>query len=680
MLFKLSAKNITKSIKDYAIYFFTLVLGVAIFYVFNAIESQSVMLQVSENTAEIIELMTNILSGVSVFVSFILGFLIIYASRFLIKRRNKEFGIYLTLGMGKRKISLILFFETLIIGAASLAIGLAIGIGLSQIMSVLVANMFDADMTKFQFVFSNSACVKTLIYFGIMYLFVMVFNTVIIGKCKLIDLIQSGKKVEKIKMKNPVICIFVFAISAAMIGYGYFMVTGGLTVMDDSREIYKAIALGAVGTFLLFWSLSGLVLKIVMTMKKVYYKELNSFTLRQVSSKINTAVIQLTLICLMLFVTICVLSSALSIKNSMSANLRNLAPMDVQLTKWIDHDSQNKKIIKDTEKTIFQTLEESGFDTKENLKDVVNYTVYYDKKFTLKATLGDMTGELMKQFKFLQYDSKEDIVKISDYNKIAKQYGHETFTLKNDEYMVVGDFESMVKVRNEVLKNGQTIELKGKTYKPKYRECKEGFIEMSGNPATSGLFIVPDHVVEALDVHMTGAIANYKAASKEELYEIEKKLDKVIENRWNKTSLISSNSKIDIAEATTGLGALVTFIGLYLGIIFLMASAAVLALKELSEATDNKERYMILKRLGADDKMVNKALFRQVGIFFMFPLLIAIVHSVVGLKFCTYILETFGKGGLLPSIIMTAVFLVVIYGGYFMITYFCSRNIIREKR
>ncbi|MCI9126814.1 MAG: ABC transporter permease [Eubacterium sp.] len=680
MLFKLSAKNITKSIKDYAIYFFTLVLGVAIFYVFNAIESQSVMLQVSENTAEIIELMTNILSGVSVFVSFILGFLIIYASRFLIKRRNREFGIYLTLGMGKRKISLILFFETLIIGAASLAIGLAIGIGLSQIMSVLVANMFDADMTKFQFVFSNSACVKTLIYFGIMYLFVMVFNTVIIGKCKLIDLIQSGKKVEKIKMKNPVICIFVFAISAAMIGYGYYMVTGGLTVMDDSREIYKAITLGAVGTFLLFWSLSGLVLKIVMTMKKVYYKELNSFTLRQVSSKINTAVIQLTLICLMLFVTICVLSSALSIKNSMSANLRNLAPMDVQLTKWIDHDSQNKKIIKDTEKTIFQTLEESGFDTKENLKDVVNYTVYYDKKFTLKATLGDMTGELMKQFKFLQYDSKEDIVKISDYNKIAKQYGHETFTLKNDEYMVVGDFESMVKVRNEVLKNGQTIELKGKTYKPKYRECKEGFIEMSGNPATSGLFIVPDHVVEALDVHMTGAIANYKAASKEERYEIEKKLDKVIENRWNKTSLISSNSKIDIAEATTGLGALVTFIGLYLGIIFLMASAAVLALKELSEATDNKERYMILKRLGADDKMVNKALFRQVGIFFMFPLLIAIVHSVVGLKFCTYILETFGKGGLLPSIIMTTVFLVVIYGGYFMITYFCSRNIIREKR
>ena len=122
MLFKLSLKNIKKSIKDYAIYFFTLILGVAIFYVFNAIDDQTVMMNVSSSTYEIIKLLTSILSSVSVFVSFILALLIIYASRHLIKRRNKEFGIYLTLGMSKRKISLILFFETLIIGILSLAV------------------------------------------------------------------------------------------------------------------------------------------------------------------------------------------------------------------------------------------------------------------------------------------------------------------------------------------------------------------------------------------------------------------------------------------------------------------------------------------------------------------------------------------------------------------------------
>ncbi|MCI6021931.1 MAG: FtsX-like permease family protein, partial [[Bacteroides] pectinophilus] len=203
MLFKISIKNIRKSFKDYAIYFFTLILGVAVFYVFNAIDSQTVMLKVNSSVYEIIKLMTDILSGVSVFVSFILGFLIIYASRFLIKRRNKEFGIYMILGMGKRKISLILFFETMLIGAVSLAAGIVLGTAASQFMSVIVANMFDADMTGFRFIFSSEACVKTIVYFAIMYVLVMLFNTFSISKCRLIDLLNAGKKNEKITMKNP---------------------------------------------------------------------------------------------------------------------------------------------------------------------------------------------------------------------------------------------------------------------------------------------------------------------------------------------------------------------------------------------------------------------------------------------------------------------------------------------
>ena len=225
MLFKLSIKNIQKSIKDYAIYFLTLVLGVAIFYVFNSIESQTVMMKVSSNTLEIINIMNQLLSSVSVFISFILGFLIIYASRFLIKRRNKEFGIYLTLGMSKRKISLILFFETLIIGILSLGVGLLIGFFLSELMSLLVANLFEADMTNFRFIFSSSAALKCLIYFGIMYLIVMIFNTISVSKCKLIDLINSSKKTEKIKLKNPILCVIIFIIACVMLIYSYYSVT-----------------------------------------------------------------------------------------------------------------------------------------------------------------------------------------------------------------------------------------------------------------------------------------------------------------------------------------------------------------------------------------------------------------------------------------------------------------------
>ena len=213
MLCKLSIKNIKKSIKDYAIYFFTLILGISIFYVFNALDSQTVMMNVSSSTQDLIDLMMTVLSSVSVFVSFILGFLIIYASRFLMKRRDKEFGVYLTLGMSKRKISLILFFETLFIGILSLIVGLVLGVISSQIMSLVVANMFEANLTKFVFVFSKEACLKTIFYFSIMYLLVMIFNTISVSKYKLIDLLNGAKRSEEVKLKNPYLCIIIFIIA-----------------------------------------------------------------------------------------------------------------------------------------------------------------------------------------------------------------------------------------------------------------------------------------------------------------------------------------------------------------------------------------------------------------------------------------------------------------------------------
>ena len=347
MLFKLSLKNITKSIKDYAIYFLTLILGIAIFYVFNAIDDQVVMMDVSSSTYEIIKLMTTTLSGVSVFVSFVLAFLIIYASRFLMKRRNKEFAIYLTLGMSKRKISFILFLETLLVGILSLGVGIGIGFLLSQLMSIVVANMFEADLTKFEFIFSKGACLKTLIYFGIMYFVVMMFNTINISKYKLIDLINSNKKSEKVKLKNSWFCVIVFLISVGILGYAYYLVNSIGEVMDE-LSILIPIALGSISTFLIFWSLSGFILKIVQKNKRFYYKKLNSFTIRQVSSKINTTVFSMTVICLMLFITICVLSSSLSMKNSLNKNLISFSPRDIELSRY-DMNSENSEETVQTE-------------------------------------------------------------------------------------------------------------------------------------------------------------------------------------------------------------------------------------------------------------------------------------------------------------------------------------------
>lgn len=317
MLFKLSIKNMKKSFKDYAIYFLTLVLGVAIFYMFNSLDSQEAMLQVSSSTREMVKLLVSLLSMVSVFVAVILGLLIVYANNFLISRRKKEFGIYMTLGMGRRQISKIILIETILVGIISLAVGIVIGVFASQFMSILVAKLFEADMSKFQFVFSEEACVKTCIYFAVMYLAVIIFNTISISRYKLIDLITATKKNEQIKIKNPVLCIIIFLISAVMLGYAYYKVTVGANTLRTAEDLLPVILIGIVATFLLFWSLSGFILKIVQARKKLYLKDTNMFVLRQLNNKINTTVVSMTVICLMLFMTITILSSALSLRNTM---------------------------------------------------------------------------------------------------------------------------------------------------------------------------------------------------------------------------------------------------------------------------------------------------------------------------------------------------------------------------
>ena len=685
MLFKLSIKNITKSIKDYAIYFFTLVLGVAIFYVFNAIDSQTVMLNVSSSTSEIIRLMTTILGGVSVFVSFILGFLIIYASRFLIKRRNKEFGIYLTLGMSKRKISLILFFETLIIGVISLGVGLALGIVLSQLMSILVANMFEADLTKFQFTFSSSAALKALLYFSIMYLIVMIFNTIIVNKCKLIDLLHGNKKSEKVKLKNPIICTIVFIIAVIALSYAYYLVTDGFgtsPLMNTISGILIPIALGCISTFLIFWSLSGLILKIVMHLKKYYYKGLNSFTIRQISSKINTTVFSMTIICLMLFFTICIFSSALSIKNSLSGNLKDLAPVDIQFSKLQqlsdeEEESFSKDIIEDYNTTVKDTLQR--LDVYKYLKEVVDINIYRLEEITLKDSFGDQIEQIGKDYPTLAYNVREDLVKLSDYNRLAKLYNKKELTLKDNEYVIIANYKMMADIRNISLKNNTKLTINGKDYYPKYQECQDGIIELSGSATNTGVIILPDNALEGIHPYKNILAANYQADTKEEKENVEDIVSTIINNHFNKDTLLSYNTKIDIYASSIGLGAMVTFVGLYLGIIFLISSAAILALKELSESTDNKERFNMLRKIGTDEKMINKALFNQIAVFFLFPLLLAIIHSIFGIEFANYILKTMGTESLLSSIILTAVFLVVIYGGYFLVTYYCSKTIIKER-
>ena len=694
MLFKLSIKNMKKSFKDYAIYFLTLVLGVAIFYMFNSLDSQEAMLQVSSSTRDIIKLMVSMLGYVSVFVAVVLGLLIVYANNFLINRRKKEFGIYMTLGMGKRQISKIILMETILVGIISLIVGLIIGVFASQFMSILVAKMFEADMSKFQFVFSKDACIKTCIYFAVMYVAVMFFNTFTVSRYKLINLLNASKKNENVKIKNPIICILVFLGAIVILGYAYWKVTGDVNSLTTADKILPPILMGITGTILVFWSLSGFILKVVQSIKNIYLNGTNMFVLRQINSKINTTVISMSVICLMLFMTISILSSSLALRNTMQRELVEMTPVDLNLYKTANlPESYIKygKEVKTTEAqradsriTLQETLKNNGLDMT-LLKDVIEIPIYATNDLTMGDFLKNKLQSIKLEFPMLAYETAEEIVKISDYNKVASLYGIEQYELKDNEYIVLCDFDGIGTIRDRVLADENILEIAGKEYKSKYNECKSGFIMMSTSHMNTGIILVPDSCNLTDDMkEKQFLVANFNANTDEEKQEIEeifRSNDSVLIQNLNENGLeIDGMTKISIIESSVGVATIVTFMAIYLGIIFLIASAAILALKQLTESSDNKQRYTILRKIGCDEKMINKALFRQIGIFFGLPLILAIIHSIFGIQFAMTMMEGLASSeDLLPSIVATVVIIGVIYGAYFLATYFGSKNIIKEE-
>ena len=696
MLFKLSIRNMKKSFKDYAIYFLTLVLGVAIFYMFNSLDSQQAMLKVSESTRQMIQLMIQVLGMISVFIAIVLGFLIVYANNFLINRRKREFGIYMTLGMGRRQISSIILLETILVGILSLVVGIFIGVFASQFMSILVAKLFEADMSEFTFVFSKDACIKTCIYFAVMYLAVIIFNTLTISRYKLINLLTAVRKNEKVKMKNPIVSILVFLASAVLLGYAYYLVTGGVYELQTGDELLKPILMGIVGTIGIFWSLSGFILRIIQTRKKIYLKGTNMFVLRQLNNKINTNIASMSIICLMLFMTISVLSGSLSIKSALDSQLDKFTPVDVNLYKtaylpesYVSSYSgetiyNTKEQIEDSRHPVSYTLETNGYDMND-LKDIVEIPIYTIPEWTLAYSLGDYYETTKSQYSMLAYDSSESIIKISDYNKIAELYGEEQYTLNDDEYIVLCNYEQMIDIRNQTLGTNSNIEINGKTYHSKYNECKDGFIYLATTEINAGIILVPDNFeLEDEWTEQYLLVANYNAETEEGKQEIENTLigsgdTEFFENIKEKGINLDGSSRISIIESSKGLATIIIFIAIYLGVVFLIASSAILALKQLTESSDNKQRYTILRKIGCDEKMINQALFRQIFIFFMMPLILAMIHSIFGIKFILSMLEVLASPDeLLPSIIVTAVIIGVIYGIYFLATYFGSKNIIKE--
>lgn len=665
MYSKIAYKNVKKSFKDYTIYFLTLTLAVCIFYSFNSIESQKAMMEMGSSTVQYVDSLSTIISYVSVFVAFILGSLILYANNFLIKKRNKEMGIYMTLGMSKNKISRILILETLIVGAFSLISGLLLGLLASQGLSVLVAKLFDFKMSGYTFVISTSAIGKTILYFGVMFILVMIFNSFVISKYKIIDLLTVSRKTEEIKFKNPMVYLatFILCVISLVVAYKFVLEVGIANINDPKFAI--SIALGVVGTVLFFFSLAGFILYVVKKNKKVYFKGLNIFVVKQINSKVNTNFISMSVICLMLFLTIGMLSTGFSFKNALELGLEDVTPFDASAYMYVSPEDKAQDIQK--------SLEHIGMKFDGNDK-VAYYNQYID------GTKIQNTIPLDKDFKNL--DTQVYYVKISDYNKLRKLKNEKPIDLKENEVLITSNFSKLLPHIENYMKDNSTINLDGKTYNIKNKEVIEENLKTDFMQSNMFTVIVSDDACTDKEISSSNVSVNFTGNNIEKREaDFSNLIDsyKTTDIDYDTVGFVMGASRNEVYEENKGLTTIILFIGIYLGIVFLISSMAVLALQQLSEASDSIERYKSLKRLGASTKSINKTIFVQTLVYFSIPVALAVVHSVVGIKVANDFISLFNQSDLGGSSLITAGIFMIVYVIYFYVTYSGYKNIVKNN-
>lgn len=687
MYFKMAFNNVKKSFKDYTVYFLTLTFAVCIFYSFNSISSQSILGELNEGQAQYIDILNQMMSILSVGVSVILGGLIIYATNFLIKRRKKEFGLYMILGMKKRSMSLILFFETFYIGIISLAAGLALGLILAQILSIFTAKLFVLEMTKYSFSISYQAVIKTILYFAIMYLIVMIFNIVCVSRYKLIDLLSAGKKNEKVKIKNIYVSTLILILSIVMLGFAYYYI--GISSLDYTKPEFKySIILGILGTLFFFYGISSVLFYIVSKKSSVYYNKLNSFSIRQISSKFNTNFLSMTVICLMLLVTIGSLACGLAVKDSMESTLKKSTQFDASISyNSIDENAENTDPIK--------AMESLGYDFNKNSDTMIVKTYYYDNinaRDLLSKYADDADKAVKEMLNGNLFEGSTNMIPISIFNEVRKMQGNAPVELAENEILVASNYETMKDVSEKFAENENNLVIEGKEYKIKEKKVFDDCIYTTPTASTLFSLVVPDELIENDHAHISEQIINVNFKGSEEDKKIEEdKLTKILnaesfrdyseQEKINEERgfVIYGMTRQMCMDASRGLSTLVLFVAIYLGIVFLLSSAAVLALQQLSSCNESLERYSSLRKIGASRSMINKSIFTQVAIFFMFPLILAVVHSVVGIRAVNSYLIALGFSNKMSSILVTALIIIIVYGGYLYGTYISYKNVIDNE-
>ena len=665
MYAKLVWRNIRRSIGDYAVYFLTLTFAVALFYVFNSLPDSSGL---SSSSAVLRDNLRLVMTNLSLIVAIVTAFLILYANNFLIKKRNREIGAYLVMGMEQRRLSLLLLAETLLLGLLALIAGLLAGVGLAQIFAFVVAGLFDSSFDLVQFSFSPDAMRKTILCFAVIFAVVALLTCFRLARIRVIDLLNGARRQEKLPSDRPVLGTVLFCAALACLGTAYYLGFSEVMVFNNGARFTVLFVLGIAGTYLFYFAVSNFLYLIISKNQNRYYRGLNVFTFRQVASKLRMSAAMMGTVSLMLFVTVCTFAGGFGINAFCREQVATVSPHDAEYALAAP--------VEDAE------LEEWLAANGHPLRALSSATVRTDEAVTLGEALLPADREaLIAQYDYPEmFDGELSLLSLSDYNALRQGSGLPPVTLNDDEF----GFHASAYNNNtspyliKRFEQGGPLTVGGADLRPAadgYRNDVMISVEFCG---AVGFYILPDAVADTLPVGYTLRLLDLETAptTAEQDGEV---LDLLREfTAAHGDGFYSVNSRLAELETIYGSKALAVFAGLYLGLMFLLISMTLLALKQLTDAAEHKGRYDILMKLGADERRIRGSVFKQVLLYFMAPLLLAVVNGAIGVAIIVRYFLSAGGYNVAAVVAVTAAILIVFYVLYFIASYRGYRRILRQ--
>lgn len=727
MLCKLAWGNVRRAGRDYLVYLLTLTLGVTVFYAFNTISMQVDIAGIDEKG--LAQVMGSMLGDLTYFLAGVMAFLMVYANNFIMKRRKKEFGLYQVLGMGRGRVATIMALETVIVSVVAFVAGIVLGVGLSQLMTFFTASLFKTQIANFHFFFSVHAFNLTLACMLVMFVLTLLLNLRAVRRTKLIELMGAERRNESIKTRNPWIAIAIFAVGVVLVGVAYYrLLRDGFPLTATDSKLQEAMnqfgittAMVTVGTFALFWGLSGMLIKLLQSLRGVYWRGLNMFTVRQLAAKVNTVCFSMGVIAMLLFLAITSVTCGMSIANVMNENLERYNPVDVSQTYvyytpdtldyykgykgYVNPSEADRMVLADTTVDLYPAWHGKGKSAgnndetgkKVNIADVAGEHVQIDSYLSYplggsdpSVTAGEMCKAMGVKLPKALGGSNADtmglfVTPASQYNKLRQMMGEEPVSIGHDQYLLTCDMGGELgDLYTKYMAGGHALTLGGHELKPATDKSDKNTAAIANSAMGSnpGTVVVADELLSQLNLqpYSSNLLVNYKQgmdvtkADESIKYTL---LDDLLVDGKEPGSWGIFITRSEMYTQAAQMNGLISYLAIYIGFVLVVACAAILSIQQLSNVADGSRSYRVLAQIGCDDRQIRHSVMAQQAVFFLFPLAVGLAHSFVALKVIIELVSTFGDMSIGGTVGLTCAIFLAAYGGYFLVTYLMSAGMVQ---